>query len=86
MNIVMAEGESEGAVGRNALERESAMGGPQFSPPLYRQRYEAVRAACRRLHAAKVASHMAKYVHTIYVPARGGGRGVCGVQAAAATE
>lgn len=52
----MAEGEGEGAAERCALERETEMGGPQFSPPLYRQRYEAVVAACRRLQAAKVAS------------------------------
>ena len=57
----MAEGEGEGAAERCALERESAMGGPQFSPPLYKQRYEAVLAACRRLHAAKVASQPATW-------------------------
>lgn len=51
----MAEGgggDDEG--GRDGLEQESAMGGPQFSPALYRQRYEAVLSTCRRLRAAKV--------------------------------
>ena len=47
----------EGA--QSLLEREGAMGGPQFNPPLYRQRYEAVIAACRRLNAAKVYTPLA---------------------------
>lgn len=35
-------------------EHRGTVRGPQFSPPLYRQRYDAVLSVCRRLHAAKV--------------------------------
>lgn len=43
------------STGREALlERGGAVGGPQFSPPLYKQRYNAVLSVCGRLHAAKV--------------------------------
>ena len=46
------EGELE--AGGDVLENESALRGPQFNPPLYVQRYEAVLAACKQLQAAKV--------------------------------
>ena len=88
----MAEGESEGAVETSALERENAMGGPQFNPPLYRQRYEAVTAACRRLQAAKVCLQPPTWlcchvsINGVPVPTRGGGYGMCRVQAAAVTD
>lgn len=50
-------------------ERESDMGGPRFSPPLYKQRYEAVVKACRQLKAAKAGSlhdHAASQVNHVF--------------------
>ena len=39
-------------------EREGELGGPQFHPPLYRQRYEFVLSVCRRLQASRVCNHV----------------------------
>ena len=77
-------------------EKEGELGGPRFNPPLYRQRYEFVVSACKRLKPARVGVHkspsatcgqyVAENCGLASYDNSGCGYGMCGMQAAEATE
>ena len=54
VKMMAGVGEVSAETSAGIQEREGELGGPRFTPPLYRQRYEFVLSACRRLQAYRV--------------------------------